>query len=160
MLKIKVHEKINTIWKPKTVTVGGMIWLAHNLDVDDGLDGIRETARNGCLYTYDAACRVVNDMLNGWHIATLEEWLRAASTFGGKHVGDSVIGLSKKFCDVMDIPLLHKFDDGTYFSDDFICGNERGQAVYALETKDKDLIELDRFGGDPDTIRFVRLIKD
>lgn len=71
-LRIRVHEKHNEAFSPKTVTIDGKVWTADNLDIDDGGEGIGHTSF-GVGYDLDAAKRVASS-LDGWHIPTTAEW--------------------------------------------------------------------------------------
>lgn len=72
MLKIRVHERRNEAFSPKTIKIGDQVWMAENLDIDDGGEGIK--VRNGnTYYDWDAAVRVASN-IKGWHLPTLSEF--------------------------------------------------------------------------------------
>ena len=69
----------------KTVTVNGRTWLAENLRfASDGSwcygDDPNNVQQYGRLYTWDGATNACPD---GWHLASIREWLVLAETFGG-----------------------------------------------------------------------------
>lgn len=77
-----------------SVTIGSQIWMAKNLDIDDGGTGIRikdNVTANGVnfgtqyYYTWDAAVRVANS-ITGWHLPTRNEWNTLATNVGGSNV--------------------------------------------------------------------------
>jgi uncharacterized protein (TIGR02145 family) len=64
------------------VTIGTQTWMAKNLAIDDGGEGITivdNVTANGVnfgtqyYYTFDAALRVANSII-GWHLPSKEEW--------------------------------------------------------------------------------------
>lgn len=62
------------------VQIGDQIWMAKNLDVDDGQGGISaynndesNVATYGRLYSVEAAQRIA-DSIEGWRLATDEDW--------------------------------------------------------------------------------------
>lgn len=96
----------------RTVTIGGVTWLAENLDYkfsgcriggdgspttpnawyynnDEatyGIDGVRKC---GLLYNW-YACKLLNDnrsdLIPGWHVPTNDEWTALANAVGGTNV--------------------------------------------------------------------------
>lgn len=69
----------------RTVTINGFTWMAENLRFESqgswAYGDDPETAREyGRLYTWDAAMDACPD---GWHVASMREWLTLAETFGG-----------------------------------------------------------------------------
>lgn len=67
---------------PPTVTIGNQVWMAMNLAVDDGGEGITYNPENDeVYYTWDAAMRVANS-IPGWHLPTAIEWNEAALVCG------------------------------------------------------------------------------
>ncbi|MBR4792565.1 MAG: hypothetical protein IK038_02760 [Bacteroidaceae bacterium] len=73
MLKIRVHERLNEAFNPMTVKIGNQVWMAENLDIDDGGEGVRCNQRTGHVYYNNvAACRVIKN-LKGWRLPTRED---------------------------------------------------------------------------------------
>jgi uncharacterized protein (TIGR02145 family) len=69
----------------RTVIINGRTWLADNLRfaADDSWaygDDPGTVATDGRLYTWDGAMAACPD---GWHVASMREWLILAETFGG-----------------------------------------------------------------------------
>lgn len=72
-LKIRVHERLNESFNPKTVKIDNQVWMAENLAIDDGGEGILYNEQTGhTYYSYDAACRIVKT-LPGWRLPTRED---------------------------------------------------------------------------------------
>ena len=71
------------------VTIGSQTWMAKNLAIDDGQDGIyTQTVNYGqgnvveYYYTWDAAVRIAGS-ISGWHLPTNAELNTLATTVGG-----------------------------------------------------------------------------
>ena len=61
-------------FNPKTVNIGGKVWMAENLKLSDHESGIYFNEENGeCYYNWKAAKRVA-DKIPGWHLPSREEW--------------------------------------------------------------------------------------
>ena len=94
----------------RTVTIGGVTWLAENLDFkfsgcniggsdtpstpnawyygnDEATYGIDGTKKCGLLYNW-YACKLLNDnrseLIPGWHVPTNDEWTALANAVGGE----------------------------------------------------------------------------
>jgi uncharacterized protein (TIGR02145 family) len=74
----------------KTVLIGSQEWLAENLQLDDGGDGIATKSDDPyegyVYYTWDAAVRVAATAPDGWHLPSQTEWDDIASAVGGTSV--------------------------------------------------------------------------
>lgn len=101
----------------RTVTIGGVTWLAENLDYkfsgcgigggdtpstpnawyynnDEGTYGIDGTKKCGLLYNWHAV-KLLNDnkseLIPGWHVPTDAEWEALANAVGGTRVAGTVL---------------------------------------------------------------------
>lgn len=69
------------------VKIGKQVWMAKNLDIDDGGKGIFHNEENGeVYYTWDAAKRIA-DSIPGWHLPTREEWQELVDFCGSDKAG-------------------------------------------------------------------------
>lgn len=69
-------------FNPKAVTIGNQVWMAENLNVDDGGEGIYHNSENNeTYYTWDATMRIANS-IPGWHLPSTLEWNEAALACG------------------------------------------------------------------------------
>ena len=74
--------KVPVDFQPETVTIGNPAWMADNLAIDDGGEGIYYNKDNNqYYYTWDAAVRVAKS-IPGWHLPSAEEWNTAAEACG------------------------------------------------------------------------------
>ena len=64
-----------------SVTIGTQTWMAKNLAIDDGGEGIT-IINNNYYYTRDAARRVA-ETVNGWHLPSQDEFNTLISNGGG-----------------------------------------------------------------------------
>lgn len=101
----------------RTVTIGGVTWLAENLDYkfsgcgiggngnpatpnawyyenNEASYGIDGTYKCGLLYNWYAV-KLLNDNRNelipGWHVPTINEWITLATTVGGESTAGTVL---------------------------------------------------------------------
>ena len=73
-----------------TVKIGKQTWMAKNLAIDDGGEGIYHNPENNeTYYTYDAAMRIANS-ITGWHLPSTLEWNEAALVCGATEKPDFI----------------------------------------------------------------------
>lgn len=139
----------------RTVTIGGVTWLAENLDFkfsgcniggsgtpitpnawyydnDEATYGIDGTKKCGLLYNW-LACKLLNDnrsnLCPGWHVPTTSEWDALATAVGGSSTAGtklkSTTGWSSGNGD--DSYGFAAFPDGNRYSDSFYS---LGSAAY------------------------------
>lgn len=81
----------NPAWK--SVKIGNQTWMATNLTIDDGGEGIYN--HDGMTYyTWDAAMRVTKD-LKGWHLPTKSEFEALLAAVGGSDVAGKALKSKK-----------------------------------------------------------------
>lgn len=74
---------------PSSARMGdGLLWTAHNLDVDAAPSYCYDDAEINCrqygrLYTWEAAQRGCRSLGDGWRLPTNDEWRRMAQRYGG-----------------------------------------------------------------------------
>ena len=73
----------------KEIKIGDQVWMAENLDIDDGGEGIFH--RDGqTYYTWEAAMRVTKN-LEGWHLPTRAEFETLIKNAGGEEVAGAAL---------------------------------------------------------------------
>lgn len=107
-------------FNPKTVTIGNQVWMAENLNVDDGGEGIYHNQENNeTYYTWEAAMRVAKS-IHGWHLSSALEWNKAARACGAIAVpwegnpGHYDYEFAQKLNAKLDIKLAGVYD-GRYY---------------------------------------------
>ena len=75
----------------KEVKIGNQTWMAENLNINDGGEGIYVKPKNGeTYYTYEAAMRVAKS-IEGWHLPSKKEWETLFTAVGGTFIaGDKL----------------------------------------------------------------------
>ena len=67
----------------KEVKIGNQTWMAENLNINDGGEGIFVNPKNGeTYYTWEAAMRVAKS-IEGWHLPSNDEWETLFNAVGG-----------------------------------------------------------------------------
>lgn len=70
-MKITVNEKLLSEASFRSVKIGNQVWMASDLKIDDGGEGIDKLA-GYTFYTWDAAKRIA-DATPGWRLPTKQE---------------------------------------------------------------------------------------
>lgn len=78
---VEDNGKQRRAFSPKTTTIGSQVWMAENLDIDDGGEGIRHNDGH-TYYTWEAAMRIAST-LEGWHLPTKAEFEKLLRYCGG-----------------------------------------------------------------------------
>lgn len=161
-LTIRVHERLNNAFNPKTVKIGGDVWMDENLAINDGGDGIYFNKKtNMYYYDWNAAKRIA-DSLPGWHLPSIGEWGVACSTY--KIMPISYIGdedNARKLYARLKVQLAgYYFDDfynvgsqASFWMDDDAGGNAHTVVFDADATIEHSIISKK-------SCHTVRLIKD
>ena len=70
----------------KEVKIGNQTWMAENLNINDGGEGIYVNPKNGeTYYTWEAAMRVAKS-IKGWHLPSKKEWEILFTEVGGTFI--------------------------------------------------------------------------
>ena len=103
------------------VTIGTQTWMAKNLAIDDGGEGITIINNN---YYYDrAAARRIAETVEGWHLPTRDEWdtlIENAGGFNGLASTNSwTYGGGTNSSGFNALPIGHITSSGTYDGEGF-----------------------------------------
>lgn len=169
-LRIRVHEHVNEAFSPKTVKIGNHVWMAENLNVDDGGKGIYHNPENNeYYYTWDAAMRVAKSIL-GWHLPTAIEWNEAALACGaievpykdGSNPNYNDYDDAQELKDKLDVKLagyyngsFHSVGYDTYFWTSTECSSTSAYHRYFNTNTSMDSDDDSKYYGSS-----VRLVKD
>ena len=162
---------VSADFKPKTMLIGNQVWMAENLAVSDGGDGIYYNEKNKqYYYTWDAAMRVAKS-IPGWHLPSAEEWNAAAEACGATVVDNAYkdnpymrdYDNTKKLYDFLRVLPVGYYYAGSFYS----VGS---YACFWSATEDDSYSAYSRLFDTSDTMRqlasrkvdgfSVRLVKD
>jgi len=88
-LKIRIHERLNEAFNPKTVKIGNQVWMAENLAIGDGGDGI--TVKDGTYYyTLPAAARIAKS-IKGWKLPEQRDFENLIKSCGGEELAGTAL---------------------------------------------------------------------
>lgn len=168
-LIIRVHEQLNESFNPKTTKIGNQVWMAEDLSIDDGGDGIF-LIENVYYYTWDAAVRV-SKHLQGWRLPSTHDFEKLIDYCGDNSSTRlrSNVGWSKYGVPSSNLYGFSAMANGVYFSSDYV-GNYMEEASFwttnnKIDVADTFEIIYDRKNAFISTkmkkdARTVRLIKD
>ena len=158
---IRLGKEDIKAFNPRTVRIGRQAWMADNLAIDDGGEGIYYNKDNNqYYYTWDAAVRVAKS-IPGWHLPSAEEWNTAAEACGAtvadnKWKDDPYMrdyeGTENLYDKLRVLPV------GGYFGGSFdFVGS---YAYFWSATENYSSYAYDRYFGTSDTVNQDALLKD
>lgn len=110
----------NKEFSPDIVIVGNDIWMAKNLAIDDGKEGIYKNPKNGeYYYTWEAAMRVAR-AVDGWHVATDDD-LERALEYLGVNIWDTRIMKADALCQALKIKYCGNHTSGGFIGENYAC---------------------------------------
>ena len=98
-------------FNPKTVTIGNYIWMAENLAIDDGREGIFYNPENKeYYYTWDAAKRITYK-LEFWRLPSSYHWNKAAFLCDAVEINNMYVKdvVNKEYCKINKLKNIHNY---------------------------------------------------
>ena len=123
----------------KEVKIGNQTWMAENLNINDGGEGIYVNPKNGeTYYTWEAAMRVAKNV-EGWHLPSNDEWKTLINAIGGTYTAGTKLKSNSGWKDNGNGSDFYGFSAlaaGYYYGDYDYFGGEGKYADFWSSTED------------------------
>lgn len=105
----------------KEVKIGSQVWMAENLAIDDGREGIYHNNDNGeFCYTWNAAMRIAKS-IPGWHLPSVGEWSEAVwacdAAENGSESTSNYYDAAQLLKDKLDVKLTGGYAYGGFYDE-------------------------------------------
>lgn len=105
MLTMRIHERLDEAFSPKTVKIGDQVWMAEYLDIHNNHLGVAYNNETNTYYYSWWAAQEIAKTIVGWHLPTLEDFGKISGESG--HYDDAGITYWGKYPKLGNI-LLNK----------------------------------------------------